>query len=54
MPLILAAWWEAGALFRQLRFFEHLDWVEKQNQLDEISDFIYGLPENEWFHPGDK
>lgn len=53
LPLILAAWWETGAIFKQLRFFEHLDWADKQNQLDEISKYIYGLSEEEWFHNGD-
>lgn len=52
-PLILAVWWEAGAISKQMRFFEHLDWAEKQNQLEEISSFIYGLSEEEWFHFGD-
>lgn len=52
LPLILAAW-DSGALFKQLRFFEHLEWAEKQNQLEEISDFLHGLNEKDWFHIGD-
>lgn len=53
LPLILAAWWEVGALLKQLRFIEHLVYAEKQNQLDEISEFLHRLPEDEWFHLGD-
>ncbi len=52
-PLILAVWWEVGAIFKQMRFFEHLEWAEKQNQIDEISKYIYSLSEDEWFHFGD-
>lgn len=53
LPLILAAWWETSALDKQIRFFQHLEWAEKNEQIDEISTFILGLPESDWFHIGD-
>lgn len=53
LPLILAAWWEASAIDKQTRFFQHLEWAEKNDQIDEISAFIHGLPEKDWFHIGD-
>jgi len=53
VPLILAAWWEVSAMDKQARFIQHLEWAEKNDQIDEISDFIYGLPEADWFHIGD-
>jgi hypothetical protein len=53
LPLILAAWYETSPLEKHLRFREHIQWVEKQNQLDEIGKYLKSLPENEWFHFGE-
>ncbi len=52
-PLILAAW-DQPALFKQLRFFEHLDWAVKENQIKEVENFLVSLSEQNWFHLNDK
>jgi len=52
VPLILAAWYEP-ALLKQLRFFEHLEWAKKQGQLEEISDYVKNLKEENWYHLGE-
>ena len=38
---------------KQVRLFEHIDWAKKQNQVDEVSTFLYVLPELEWLHRRD-
>ncbi|MCK9398987.1 MAG: hypothetical protein M0Q51_03185 [Bacteroidales bacterium] len=53
LPLILAAWWEASDMSKQARLYEHIKWADKQGQLDEISHFLRGLKEEEWFHIND-
>jgi len=53
LPLILAAWYEAPALQKQLRLFEHLEWAEKNGQFEEISIFLMNLKEDQWFHLGE-
>lgn len=53
LPLILAAWYDTPAIMKQLRLIEHIKWAEKQGQLDEISGFLRGLKEEEWFHLDD-
>lgn len=52
-PLILAAWWEASDSLKQLRLIDHIKWAEQQGQLEEISNFLKNLKEEEWFHFGD-
>ena len=52
-PLILAAWYDAPALMKQLRLIEHLEWADKHLQLEEISKFLHGLKEEQWFHLGE-
>lgn len=51
-PLILAAWYEP-AIFKILRFKEHLEWANKQGQLEEISNYLKSLKEENWYHLGD-
>jgi len=52
-PLILAAWWEASAIQKMLRFIDHIEWADKNEQLEEIAQFIYALEENQWHHLGE-
>lgn len=52
LPLILAAWYEPH-LLKIIRFREHIEWAEKQGQLEEISSFLKSLKEDEWFHTND-
>lgn len=52
VPLILGAWNEP-ALLKQLRFFEHLEWAKEQGQLEEISDYVKSLKEENWYHLGE-
>ncbi|MCX6251418.1 MAG: hypothetical protein NTX61_11780 [Bacteroidetes bacterium] len=51
-PLILAGWWEASDLSKRLRLIDHIKWAEKQGQLEEISNFLKSLKEEEWYHFG--
>jgi len=53
LPLILAAWYETSAMLKQLRLIDHIKWAEKQGQLNEISDYLRGLKDEQWFHLGD-
>lgn len=53
LPLILAAWDVTMPIEKLLRFKEHLEWAEKQNQLDEIGKYLRSLSEDDWFHFGE-
>jgi len=53
LPLILAAWWDTPALAKMLRLREHIEWAFAHGCLDEVFNFLTGLPENEWHHIGD-
>jgi len=53
LPLILAAWWDTPALFKALRFREHIEWAAAHGSLDKVYDFMLALPEEEWFHFGE-
>jgi len=53
LPLILAAWYYTPALLKQLRLIEHLEWAKQQDQLQEISDYLRNLKEEQWFHLGE-
>jgi len=53
LPLILQVWYDASAMAKQIRLFEHLQWAEKENQLEEIFSFLKNLKEEEWFHLND-
>lgn len=50
LPLILAAWDTTSDNDKQLRLKEHIIWATKQDQFDEIYDFLYLLNENEWHY----
>ena len=53
LPLILAAWWDTPALAKMLRLREHIEWASAHGCLDEVFNFLAGLPENEWYHIGE-
>ena len=53
LPLILAAWDTTMPLEKHLRFRQHLEWAERQDQLDEIGSYLRGLSEDDWFHFGE-
>jgi len=50
LPLILAAWDFSSDSSKKLRLIEHLNWAEKQNQLDEIFQYLNALKESDWYH----
>ena len=52
-PLILAAWHDAPALLKTLRLQEHIEWAAAHGALEEVFDFMRGLPEEDWYHFGD-
>lgn len=49
-PLILAAWYHTSDFLKQERLMAHLKWAEKENQLEEIYDFLLSLEEFDWHH----
>lgn len=53
LPLILAAWHVTMPIEKQLRFKEHIQWANDQNQLAEISSYLRSLPEDQWYHFGE-
>lgn len=53
LPLILAAWDDTPYFAKILRFREHLEWAEKQGQLDEIVAYLESLSEKDWLHEGE-
>ncbi len=54
MPLILAAWNSTMPIEKQLRFKEHIQWADDNNQLEEISDYLRALSESNWCHFGEQ
>lgn len=53
LPLILAAWWNTSPSEKQLRLEQHISWADSHGQLNEISDYLTSLIEEEWFHLND-
>jgi hypothetical protein len=53
LPLILAAWHHSMPIAKQIRFKEHLNWAEKQDQVDQVGAFLRSLPEHQWCHFGE-
>lgn len=53
LPLILAAWYDTPHLSKMLRLREHIEWAANHEKIDIISEYLYGLPEDEWLHTGD-
>lgn len=50
LPLILAAWNFSSDSSKKERLIEHFKWAEKQNQLDEIFQYLITLKESDWYH----
>jgi len=53
LPLILAAWDVTMPIEKVLRFKEHLEWAEQEDQLEEIGEYLRSLSEEEWYHFGE-
>ncbi len=53
LPFILAAWHTTMPLEKQMRFKEHIEWAEQQNQLEAIGAYLRKLKEYEWYHFGE-
>ena len=53
LPLILAAWWNTPIISKQIRLIEHLDWAHSKGQLEEITNFLTSLSEEQWYHTDD-
>lgn len=53
LPLILGAWNHSSPIEKQLRFKEHLEWAEQQDQMQEVAVFLRSLSENQWCHWGE-
>lgn len=53
LPLILAAWWETSAIQKMFRFIDHIEWAEKNGQLEEITKYLFELKEEQWHHLGE-
>lgn len=50
LPLILSAWSFSDDQQKRSRFFEHLDWALQQGQLEQVTDFLMGLAESDWYY----
>ena len=53
LPLILAAWHDSPALFKQLRLKEHIQWAADNEQIEEVGKYLRSLNETDWFHFGE-
>jgi hypothetical protein len=53
LPLILASWHHSMPIDKQLRLKEHIQWADKEGQIDEIGTFLRALPEDQWCHFGE-
>ena len=52
-PLILAAWHDTPAMLKMIRLSDHVKWASEHEALSEVSSFLRGLKEADWFHVGD-
>lgn len=52
-PLILAAWHHSSNLEKSLRLKEHIEWADQHGATKKVTDFIFSLKEEEWFHFND-
>ncbi|MCM8622261.1 MAG: hypothetical protein NFW16_11145 [Candidatus Accumulibacter sp.] len=53
LPLILAAWHHTMPIEKQLRFKEHLEWAQQNDQLAQVGAFLRALREDQWCHLGE-
>ena len=49
-PLILAGWNYSNNLEKMHRLKQHIEWADEYGVLEKITEFIYSLKEEEWFH----
>ena len=49
-PLILAAWHDTPAMLKMIRLSDHIKWASEHGTLSEVSVFLRGLKEADWFH----
>lgn len=49
LPLILSAWSYSDDQQKRSRFFEHLYWALQHGQLEQVTDFLMGLAESDWY-----
>ena len=52
-PLILEAWHNTLPIEKQLRFKDHIQWANENEQIEEIGKYLRGLLEEEWYHFGE-
>jgi hypothetical protein len=52
-PLVLAAWWVTSPNSKQSRLKQQLIWADTHGQLEEMTDFLMNLTEEQWFHLND-
>ena len=52
-PLILGAWYDTPALLKMMRLAEHIEWADKFGSMEQVSAFVRGLTEEDWFHVGE-
>lgn len=50
LPLILSGWSFSDDRQKRARLFEHLDWALQQGQLGQVTDFLMGLAESDWYY----
>ena len=53
LPLILASWNVTMPIEKQLRFKEHIQWAQDNQQAAEIGIYLRSLPEDQWYHFGE-
>lgn len=53
LPLILNGWEMSSPLEKNLRFKDHIKSAENTDQLEEISEYLRLLKENDWAHYGE-
>ncbi len=53
LPFILGVWWETTDTQKRNRLRQHLKWAGEHGGLEELSEFIMSLREDQWHHEGD-
>ena len=50
LPLILAAWWETNDFEKRERLISHINYANEENVLDEISNYLRILSDDDWIY----
>ena len=53
LPLVLAAWDCTTPIEKQIRFKEHIQWAQDNQQVAKIGSYLRSLPEDQWYHLGE-